>query len=193
MIRKKILIFNTGSVEHAEYIFVVYIFVINFSNSHGREGVGEAKNTMAPNDTRRPYKRPAISDQQRRREISLRRQEQNRHEAQLQARRLATTFFSLPSQTAEETSVPPDIELVSEPQPDSQREIESGSSPTDLHDFDFDVRDASKLKGPEARKWFARQLMLPEWMIDVPDRLPHDWLAFLLIYIGFFFLSFHFS
>lgn len=124
---------------------------------------------MAPNDTRRPYKRPAISDQQKRRELTLRRQEQSRRDAQLQARRLATTLFSLSSQTAEESSVP-DIELVSEPQPEN----ESGSSPADT---DFDIRHASRLKGSEARKWFARQLMLPEWMIDVPDRLPHDWLA----------------
>lgn len=129
---------------------------------------------MAPNELRRPYKRPAISDQQKRRELSLRRQEQSRRDAQLQARRLASTLFSLSSsQTLEETSES-DIDLVSEPQPDFQPENESTSSPTDV---DLDVRQASKLKGSEARKWFARQLMLPEWMIDVPDRLPHDWLA----------------
>lgn len=40
---------------------------------------------------------------------------------------------------------------------------------------ELDVRQASKLKGSEARKWFSKQLMLPEWMIDVPDRLSEDW------------------
>ncbi|KAF3436887.1 hypothetical protein FNV43_RR19640 [Rhamnella rubrinervis] len=129
---------------------------------------------MAPNELHRLYKRPPISDQQKRRELSLRRQEQSRRDAQLQARRLASTLFSLSSsQTLEETSEP-DIDLVSEPQPDFQPENESVSSPSDL---DLDVRQASKLRGSEARKWFARQLMLPEWMIDVPDRLSHDWLA----------------
>lgn len=108
---------------------------------------------MAPSDLRRPYKRPQLSDQQRRRELSLKRQEQSR-DAELHARRLASTLLSLP---------PEQQPSESEPEP------ESGSS------SDYDLRDASKLKGPEARKWFAKQLMLPEWMIDVPHRLPHDW------------------
>ncbi|KAL6175040.1 hypothetical protein ACLB2K_051683 [Fragaria x ananassa] len=108
---------------------------------------------MAPSDLRRPYKRPQLSDQQRRRELSLKRQEQSR-DAELQARRLASTLLSLPPE-----------HLPSEPEP----ETEPGSS------TDYDLRDASKLKGPAARKWFAKQLMLPEWMIDVPNRLPHDW------------------
>lgn len=108
---------------------------------------------MAPSDLRRPYKRPQLSDQQRRRELSLKRQEQSR-DAELHARRLASTLLSLPPEQQPSESEP-------EPEP--------GSS------SDYDLRDASKLKGPEARKWFAKQLMLPEWMIDVPHRLPHDW------------------
>ncbi|PRQ16994.1 hypothetical protein RchiOBHm_Chr7g0190291 [Rosa chinensis] len=106
---------------------------------------------MAPSDLRRPYKRPQLSDQQRRRELSLKRQEQSR-DAELQARRLASTLLSLPPE--QQPSDP-------EPEPSSST--------------DYDLRDASKLKGPAARKWFAKQLMLPEWMIDVPHRLPHDW------------------
>lgn len=120
---------------------------------------------MAPHDLRRAYKRPAISDQQRRRELSLKRQEQGRRDAQLQARRLASTLLSLP----------PEHEQPSEPEP----ELELGSSSKESDsDFEFDLRNASKLRGTEARKWFARQLMLPEWMIDVPHRLPHDWFTF---------------
>lgn len=130
---------------------------------------------MAPNELRRPYKRPAISDQQKRRELSLRRQEQSRRDAQLQARRLASTLFSLSSsqEPEQEETTGPDLDLASEPpQPDPRPANEPASSPADL---DLDVREASKLRGSEARKWFARQLMLPEWMIDVPDRLPQDW------------------
>lgn len=123
--------------------------------------------SMAPPDPRRPYKRPAISDQQRRRELSLLRQAQNRRDAQLQARCLASSVLSLQSQTSEPV---PDVEIELVAEPESQPEQESGALTKDL-----DVRQASKLKGAEARKWFAEQLMLPEWMIDVPDRLNHDW------------------
>lgn len=120
---------------------------------------------MAPHDLRRAYKRPAISDQQRRRELALQRQEQARRDVQLQARRLASTLLSLP----------PEHEQPSEPEPEPESASESKESESDV---EFDLRNASKLRGSEARKWFARQLMLPEWMIDVPNRLPHDWFAF---------------
>lgn len=131
---------------------------------------------MAPHDLRRQYKRPAISDQHRRRELSLRRQEQNRRDAQLQARRLASTLLSLEQASA----VPDDVEIVPEFEPDLQSEHEAAESSSK----DLDVSQASKLRGAEARKWFARQLMLPEWMIDVPDRLPLDWFVFsIYIYI----------
>lgn len=125
---------------------------------------------MPPHDVRRPYKRPAISDQDRRRAISLRRQEENRRDAQLHARRLASTLLSL----EQASSKPDDVELVPESEPDLhfQHEAAETSSKDPL-----DVRQASKLRGADARKWFARQLMLPEWMIDVPDRLPHDWFS----------------
>lgn len=126
---------------------------------------------MPPPDVRRPYKRPAISDQDRRRAISLRRQEENRRDAQLHARRLASTLLSLEQASSE----PDDVELVPESEPDLhfQHEAAETSSKDPL-----DVRQAFKLRGADARKWFARQLMLPEWMIDVPDRLPHDWYVF---------------
>lgn len=131
---------------------------------------------MAPHDVRRPFKRAAISDQQRRRDLTLQRQAQSRRDAQLQARCLASTVLSFQSQSTEPEQEP-DIEL--EPEslvdflPDQE---ESGASSKDL-----DVRHASKLKGAEARKWFARQLMLPEWMIDIPDCLAQDWSVFSLI------------
>ncbi|GJY34054.1 snurportin-1 [Tanacetum coccineum] len=109
-----------------------------------------------PHDTRRPHKRPNISDQHKRRELSLQRQANNRTQAQLHARRLASSILSEPN-------VPePIVE-----EPDASEDIN-----------DIDLRQAAKLKGPEARRWFASQLMLPEWMIDVPDRLNHDWYVF---------------
>lgn len=122
---------------------------------------------MAPPDHRRPYKRPAISDQQRRRELSLLRQEQNRRDAQLHARYLASSVLSLQSQTSEPV---PDVEIEPVPELEPQPELEPGGLTKDI-----DIRHASKIKGAEARKWFAEQLMLHEWMIDVPDRLNQDW------------------
>ncbi|KAK6146520.1 hypothetical protein DH2020_020389 [Rehmannia glutinosa] len=112
---------------------------------------------MAPHDLRRPFKRAAISDQQRRRELSLQRQAQNRRDAQHQARCLAQTILSLQNDTAEPH---PEFEIAAQ---------------AEEHAQDFDVRQAARLKGAEARRWFAKQLMLPEWMIDVPDRLNTDW------------------
>ena len=114
-----------------------------------------------------------MSDQQRRRELSLRRQEQSRRDAQLHARRLASTLFSL-DQSSAELSPESEVEFQSEPEP----ETENASSAKEI-----DIREASKLRGAEARKWFARQLMLPEWMIDVPDRLPHDWSVYTYTHI----------
>ena len=124
---------------------------------------------MAPHEHRRPFKRPAISDQQKRRDLSLLRQAQNRQDAQRQARYLASTVLSFSEPTSDpEPSV--ELELVPDPEPESEEK--SG---------DLDVRYAAKLRGAEARRWFAAQLMLPEWMIDVPDRLIHDWYVSLFL------------
>ncbi|KAB1199901.1 Snurportin-1 [Morella rubra] len=131
---------------------------------------------MAPHDLRRPFKRPAISDQQRRREISLQRQAQNRRDAQQHARCLASTLLYLQFPQAEPASEP-ELELESVPEFQAEfgteLEVEFEASPRE-----FDIRQASKLKGSQARKWFAGQLMLPEWMIDVPDQLAQDWYVF---------------
>ncbi|KAF5730948.1 hypothetical protein HS088_TW19G00551 [Tripterygium wilfordii] len=129
---------------------------------------------MSPPDHRRPIKRAAISDQQRRRDLTLLRQEQNRRDAQLHARCLASTVISLQSHQSPESEPGPELDIEIEPAYEYLREEEeSGQTVKDL-----DVSRASRLKGAEARKWFARQLMLPEWMIDVPDRLSQDWFVF---------------
>lgn len=123
---------------------------------------------MAPPDLRRPFKRAAISDQQKRRDISLQRQAQNRRDAQHQARLLALTTLSLQNDSAAAQPEPePEFE---HSEPDFEIEPES-----EVKAKDFDVRQAASLRGLEARRWFAKQLMLPEWMIDVPDRLNTDW------------------
>lgn len=125
---------------------------------------------MVPHEIRRPFKRAAISDQQKRRELSLQRQAQNRTEAQLQARRLASSILSLPNHNSEPQPLE-SLGLLPEPIVEEPE--------TDAGDIsDIDIRQAAKLKGPEARRWFASQLMLPEWMIDVPDRLNYDWYVF---------------
>lgn len=121
---------------------------------------------MAPHDLRRPFKRAAISDQQRRRELSLLRQSQNRRDAQQQARCLASSILSLNSQNPEAEIEQTDVEF------ETSSETDRGS---ETPSKDLDVRQASKLKGAEARKWFARQLMIPEWMIDVPNSLSQYW------------------
>ncbi|XP_014489900.1 snurportin-1 isoform X1 [Vigna radiata var. radiata] len=129
---------------------------------------------MAPSDLRRPFKRPLISDQEKRRAQSLLRQAQNRQDAQRHARFLVSTVLTLPSQSYVPESQP-------EPEPELQVELEltesiSSSGSNSLENLD--VLGASKLKAAEARKWFAKQLMLPEWMIDVPNNLAQDWFVF---------------
>ncbi|KAM0060090.1 putative snurportin-1 [Helianthus debilis subsp. tardiflorus] len=123
---------------------------------------------MAPHDIRRPFKRAAISDQQKRRELSLQRQAQNRTEAQLQARRLASSILSFPNHNSD----PQPLDLVPEPIVEEPETDATGDI------SEIDIRHAARLKGSEARRWFASQLMLPEWMIDVPDRLNEDWYVF---------------
>ncbi|KAE8730917.1 Purple acid phosphatase 27 [Hibiscus syriacus] len=135
-------------------------------------GTGIGKGTVPP--VRRPFKRAVISDQQKRRELSLLRQAQNRCNAQHQARCLASSILSLQSSAPESEPEQSDIEI--ETVPETEYESENLSK-------DLDVRRASTLRGPEVRKWFARQLILPEWMIDVPDRLSQDCSDFNILYV----------
>lgn len=137
---------------------------------------------MAPHDLRRPFKRPAISDQQKRRELALLRQAQHRRDAQLQARTLASSIAFLQDQNPANHLDQPISEPGAEPEPESEPQHR-----------DFNVVQASKLRGSEARSWFARQLMLPEWMIDVPPRLNRDWFGFFFILFRFLFYDLKFS
>lgn len=109
--------------------------------------------TMAPPpESRRPYKRPAISDQQRRRELALQAQSARRADAQARARALASSL--LPEEVEDEP------------------EAEHNHTVADV------AAAASKLRGSDARRWFARQIMLPEWMVDAPPCLASDWHVF---------------
>ncbi|KAL0925388.1 hypothetical protein M5K25_003714 [Dendrobium thyrsiflorum] len=132
---------------------------------------------MAPHELRRPFKRPAISDQQRRRDLALIRQTQQRSDSQNRARRLASSIFDLPSHSlpdACQADFPDIVDVGYAISLEQFPELEA-SSPTVRH---LDFVQASKLKGSAARHWFARQLMLTEWMIDVPPNLDRDWYVF---------------
>ena len=104
---------------------------------------------------------------------------QKRRDAQQQARSLASTLLSLSSTFNEPITSEPVLEI-------ELNELESETEwfpellPQDEFNepalIDLDVLQALKLKGSEARKWLSKQLLLPEWMIDVPDRLSEDWL-----------------
>ncbi|KAK8959974.1 hypothetical protein KSP40_PGU011098 [Platanthera guangdongensis] len=129
---------------------------------------------MAPHELRRTFKRTAISDQQRRRDLALLRQNQQRSDSQNRARRLASSVLALPDPSSpaealvdlpDVVDVHPDLYL----DPSSEPEA---ASPAGRH---LDVVEASNLKGRTARHWFSRQLMLMEWMIDVPPSLDRDW------------------
>lgn len=124
---------------------------------------------MATHDIRRTFKRPNISDQQKRRELSLLRQQQGRRDAQRQARFLASTVLSFSNHNPEPLSELESTQVESE----TETSLHEESEP--VPNEELDVRQASKLKGHEARRWFARQLLLPEWMIDIPEGLNHDW------------------
>lgn len=120
-----------------------------------------------PPEPRRPYKRPAISDQQRRRELALQAQSARRADAQARARALATSLLTTQTPAAV-TSSPHEEEV------DEHEEEEE-------HEHDLTVAGvaaaaaASRLRGSDARRWFARQIMLPEWMVDAPPHLATDW------------------
>lgn len=115
---------------------------------------------MAPHEIRRLFKRSAISNQQKRRDLALLRQAQQRADSQNRARSIATSVLSLL-----ESSQTDDLEPVTEGSIEREEEYKEG----------IDFSQASRLKGSEAKKWFSRQLMIPEWMIDIPYPLSQDW------------------
>jgi hypothetical protein len=136
--------------------------------------------TMAPTpEPRRPYKRPAISDQQRRRELALQAQSARRADAQARARALATSLLTTRAPTAA-TSRDEEEEEYEHEEEEEERELTASGVAA--------AAAASRLRGSEARRWFARQVMLPEWMVDAPPHLATDWsvlyLSFCLVYLS---------
>eukprot|EP01018_Ginkgo_biloba_P035149 Gb_30822 [translate_table: standard] len=134
----------------------------------------------------RVHKR-TISDQQKRRELALQRQRESRRDLQLRARQLASALLSssegteqidedLTQENVEQAAfdglqglrVNDDKNVVEEGEEEASTTISKG-----LQDVDF--LEARKLKGERARHWFSRQLMLPEWMVDIPLRLKQEW------------------
>jgi snurportin-1 len=88
---------------------------------------------------------------------------------------LASTVFSLNNQATEQHE--PEVEAPSGLEFLHDEEIEDGEA-ENSSTRGIDLRHSAKLRGHEARRWFAKQLMLPEWMIDVPDGLSQDWYVF---------------
>jgi len=113
-----------------------------------------------PPEPRRPYKRPAISDQQRRRELALQAQSARRADAQARARALASSLLTTPT---------PPAATDRHGEEEEYQEEEHGHTVADV------AAASSKLRSSDARRWFACQIMLPEWMVDAPPRLASDW------------------
>ncbi|KAL6890581.1 hypothetical protein ACP4OV_008836 [Aristida adscensionis] len=120
-----------------------------------------------PHDPRRPYKRPAISDQQRRRELALQAQSARRADAQARARTLASSLLAAAPAAPAATH---DHDEGEDHERDEEEEEE--------HTVADVAAAAAKLRGSDARRCFARQIMLPEWMVDAPPHLARDWHVF---------------
>ncbi|KAI5080951.1 hypothetical protein GOP47_0004134 [Adiantum capillus-veneris] len=114
-----------------------------------------------------------ISDQQKRLDIALQRQSQGRRDLQFHARQLVSLAVPLTSSSLFEAQ---DAVRVYQNQ-----ELEDFKADADYTQFDAEEENevsmlqATKLKGIKAREWFKQQYMLPEWMVDVPNRLREDW------------------
>ncbi|MCO5604537.1 hypothetical protein L7F22_058704 [Adiantum nelumboides] len=138
---------------------------------------------MADRPAGRVHKR-IISDQQKRRDISLQRQSQSRRDLQQHARQLVSLAVPLSSSSLleahnaarvyqnEETSTKEHSE------PGQFEEFPANAYYNQLdteEENDLGMLQATKLRGSRAREWFKQQFMQPEWMVDVPSRLPDDW------------------
>ncbi|RWW36088.1 hypothetical protein BHE74_00058916 [Ensete ventricosum] len=105
---------------------------------------------MTPQEGRRPIKRSTVSDQQRRRELALVRQAQQRSDSQNRARRLASSVLGLHS--SPEPALPDDAI-----EPEQAPELNWAQTEADLTESEVPARDlnvvqASKLRGREARR-----------------------------------------
>ncbi|KAL2634022.1 hypothetical protein R1flu_005501 [Riccia fluitans] len=128
---------------------------------------------MAPSRIEHRVHKRVLSDQQRRRDIALQRQADGRRNLQQHARQLAAGLSS-----GEREDADGEEEVIVEAEGGESHELEgvggeSSSSKEDLKDVG--LRQGTRLKGSKAREWFSKQLMLPEWMIDIPPRLKTDW------------------
>ncbi|KAH7430545.1 hypothetical protein KP509_08G003400 [Ceratopteris richardii] len=134
----------------------------------------------------RVHKR-TISDQQKRRDIALKRQSQGRRDLQHHARQLVS--LAVPPSSS---SVFEEHGAVTGHQEAEAIDIQSSESSVFGHEVDvvaekvegwhgdqeedaIGVVEATRLKGTKAREWFKHQFMIPEWMVDVPSHLRKDW------------------
>lgn len=139
---------------------------------------------MAPSKIEPRVHKRVLSDQQRRRDLALQRQQECRRNLQLHARRLAAGLSS-----GGEENEGGDEDVVEAEEFEESYEVEGegggGESSSTKEDLkDLGLRQGTRLKGAKAREWFSKQLMLPEWMIDIPPRLKTDWSLLLEIWIA---------
>lgn len=124
----------------------------------------------------RAYKR-LLSDQQRRREVALERQEQARRDLRNHARQLASHFpysedFAEPEkQPTAGTAAESELGELRCPvgENDNESNADEHSSCEGLG-----FSDGAKLRGARAKKWWSQQLLLPEWMVDIPPHM-NEW------------------
>ncbi|KAJ7530257.1 hypothetical protein O6H91_15G086700 [Diphasiastrum complanatum] len=116
-----------------------------------------------------------ISDQQRRRDLALERQKECRRDLQQHARQLASSIadhhhphYNLSNPDFQGLTDGSNEEL-------SYGDEEESSSSSGHSEGVLGLLEGTRLRGSEAKAWYAQQFMLPEWMIDIPSHLKRDW------------------
>eukprot|EP00249_Psilotum_nudum_P017860 c26526_g1_i2 orf=34-1209(+) len=143
----------------------------------------------------RVHKR-VLSDQQKRRDLALKRQIESRRNLQQHARLLASVLVPLSESGdcaslvdcdssviwVEERSVVDADGLVDEHRDygtgwhgDCKMDEKEMLPKAEMSRKEVGLYEGTKLKGAKAREWFSQQLTLPEWMVDLPVRLKEDW------------------
>lgn len=133
----------------------------------------------------RQHKR-TVSDQQKRRELALQRQKQGRRDLQHHARQLALSALNEVGDVSGEQEEEPAVYELNVPRAASENVAadynEQDDTEASMEDAERSpgskrktLLEGANLKGLRAREFFARQLMLPEWMVDIPSYLKKDW------------------
>ncbi|GAQ80912.1 m3G-cap-specific nuclear import receptor [Klebsormidium nitens] len=129
----------------------------------------------------RSYKGSSRPDQQKRRELALARQREARKELQAHARRLSqvlTEEAEFNDGTQEDLMY---LEAETATDESSFRQGTTGQEPAESSGIPpgdslrGQISPGDSVRGQQLREWYARQLLQPEWMIDVPPDLATNW------------------